>query len=80
MAEVGNLTVKVGIDGASKAVQDLEKIRRQLELINTLARNVAASFATVNTQLRTFDSITKSMDGATRSASICLCLPSTTQR
>lgn len=67
MAEVGNLTVKVGIDGASKAVQDLEKIRRQLELINTLARNVAASFATVNTQLRTFDSITKSMDGATRS-------------
>lgn len=67
MAEVGNLTVKVGIDGASKAVQDLEKIRRQLELINTLARNVAASFATVNTQLRTFDNITKSMDGATRS-------------
>lgn len=67
MAEVGNLTVKVGIDGAAKAVQDLEKIRRQLELINTLARNVAASFATVNTQLRTFDNITKSMDGATRS-------------
>jgi hypothetical protein len=67
MAEVGNLTVKVGIDGAAKAVQDLEKIRRQLELINTLARNVAASFATVNTQLRTFDQITKSMDGATRS-------------
>ena len=67
MAEVGNLTVKVGIDGAAKAVQDLEKIRRQLELINTLARNVAASFATVNTQLRTFDNIAKSMDGATRS-------------
>jgi len=67
MAEIGNLTVKVGIDGASKAVQDLEKIRRQLELINTLARNVAASFATVNTQLRTFDNITKSMDNATRS-------------
>jgi hypothetical protein len=67
MAEVGNLTVKVGIDGASKAVQDLEKIRRQLELINTLARNVAASFATVNTQLRTFDAITKGMDNATRS-------------
>lgn len=67
MAEVGNLTVKVGIDGANKAVQDLEKIRRQLELINTLARNVAASFATVNTQLRTFDNITKSMDNATRS-------------
>ena len=67
MAEVGNLTVKVGIDGASKAVQDLEKIRRQLELINTLARNVAASFATVNTQLRTFDNITRSMDNATRS-------------
>ena len=43
MAEVGNLTVKVGIDGANKAVQDLEKIRRQLELINTLARNVALS-------------------------------------
>lgn len=67
MAEVGNLTVKVGIDGAAKAVQDLEKIRRQLELINTLARNVAASFATVNTQLRTFDAITKGMDNATRS-------------
>lgn len=67
MAEIGNLTVKIGIEGANKAIQDLEKVRKQLELISTLARNTAASFATFNTQLRTFDGLARSMDNASRS-------------
>ena len=67
MAEIGNLQVKIGVEGANKAVQDLEKVRRQLELISNLARNTAASFATFNTQLRNFDSISRSMDRATTS-------------
>jgi predicted amino acid-binding ACT domain protein len=54
MAQIGDLSVTIKIDGANKAVQDLEKVRRQLELISNLARNTAASFATFNTQLRQF--------------------------
>lgn len=61
MAQIGDLTVKIGIEGANKAVQDLEKVRRQLELISNLARNTAASFATFNTQLRQFSNAANQM-------------------